>query len=210
MSSILLIQANEASSRRWESTLAGDARYTISSSVNSLADARRALAQRRPDLVIADLRLPDGPIAGLLRGQRPATSHTLVTTASLHDPHLMHALRSGADGFLLAGQSSEALLNVIRLTLAGGSPIAPEIARQVLALFDALNARPVPVGGAPITLPEAMDRELLAWTSAGYWPQEIARRMNVSQAEIGRRVRALYRNLRFERSASAGTWPHAA
>ena len=79
------------------------------------------------------------------------------------------------------------------------------------ALFDALDARPVPVGGARRAAPEAIDRELLEWTSAGYRPQEIARRMNVPLAEVGRRARALYRSLRFERPSSApGARPRAA
>lgn len=201
MSSIVLIQSAAASSRSWEKLLANDARCTIASSVNSLADARRVLARRPPDLLIADLRLPDGPISALLRDLRPGRSHVLVTTASLHDPHLMHALRSGADGFLLAGWRSEAVLNTIRYTLAGGSPLAPEIARAMLELLDVMNARPVPFDGARARQPSAAERQLLDWAGEGYLADELARRFDVTPLEIGHRVRALYRRIRFERPA---------
>ncbi|MES1162251.1 MAG: response regulator, partial [Rhizobacter sp.] len=196
------IQPDPSASRRLRDALGGDARFSVCASVATLAEARRVLATRTPDLLISDLRLPDGAFHVLLRELRPGRSHRLVTTASLHDPHLMHALRSGADGFMLSGRSTEAMLNVVRLTLAGGSPIAPEIARHVLALCDVLNARPVHVGGARTTPLERSDRQLLEWTSEGYLPHEIARGLDVSIAEVGQRVRALYRRIQFEPPAA--------
>jgi len=202
MSSILLIQSNPAWARELHDALGADARYSLRGNVTTLAEARRSIGERAADLLICDLRLPDGAFRDLMRELRPSRSHVLVTTSSLHDPHLMHALRSGADGFLLAGRSRDETLNTIRQTLAGGASIAPEVARQLLMLFDQLNARPIPFNGLAAAAPDAADRQLLRWTSEGYRPDEIARGLGIATADVGRRVRALYRKVQFERPAA--------
>lgn len=198
MSSILLIQSDPAVARRMTDALGADARFAVYGCASTLDCARRLIATRTPDLLIAALRLPDGALFELLRELRPGRSHTLVLTASLHDPHLMHALRMGADGFLLAGFSAEALLDAVRQTLAGQSPIAPEIARRLLAHFDGLNAPPI-APGAPV--PQALDaaeRRLLEWASQGCLMHEIARGLSITPAQVGVRVRTLYRRIQFE------------
>jgi DNA-binding NarL/FixJ family response regulator len=209
MSSILLIQSDPMAGRLLQDALDGDPRYTVCGNVTRLTEASRILARRTPHLLISDIRLVDGSLCALLRDLRRGCPHALVMTASLHDPHLMHALRSGADGFLLAGGSTDAMLQVIRETLAGGSPIAPEIARQVRALFDVLDSRPIPLGGLPAPALHPAERQLLEWASEGNQPHEIAHRMSITTAEVGRRVRALYRSIRFER-LTARAFPHAA
>lgn len=202
VSSILLIQSDLAASRRLQDVIDADARFTVIARVATLADARASLATRVPDLLIADLRLPDGHFSELLRVLRPDRSRSVVLTASLHDPHLMHALRSGADGYLLAGQSTEAILHLLRRTLAGEAPIAPEIARQVLALFDVLNARPIGPGMRPSATLSLDERRLLDWTSEGYRVQELARGLGITAAQVGLRVHALYRRMRFAAPAA--------
>lgn len=198
MSSILLIQSDPTANRRMVDALSADARFAVCACVGTLGEARLSIATRTPDLLISDLRLPDGPLSDLLRELRPRRSHTLALTASLHDPHLMHALRSGADGFLLAGRPTEGMLSVVRQALAGESPIAPEIARQLLAHFDTLNARPIASGGFA---PQGLDRRerlLLQWVCEGYMTHEIARGMGITSAQVGVRVRTLYRKIHFE------------
>ena len=101
----------------------------------------------------------------------------------------MHALRSGADGFLLAGRPTEGMLSVVRQALAGESPIAPEIARQLLAHVGTLNARPIASGGFA---PQGLDRRerlLLQWVCEGYMTHEIARGMGITSVQVGVRVR---------------------
>ena len=209
MSSILLIQSDPAAARRLNDAIDTDRWFAVCGIARSLGEARRFIAKRMPDLLIADLRLPDGAFHELLDDLRPARARTLAFTSSLHDPHLLHALRSGADGFLVADRPAETTLKVVRQVLAGEAPIEPEIARQVLAHFDALNARPVDPGATPQAL-TAAEREMLNRTCEGYLPQEIARGLGITTAEFGMRVRALYRRMQFAPRRPPAPLPRAA
>ncbi|HEY4067593.1 MAG TPA: response regulator transcription factor [Burkholderiaceae bacterium] len=200
MSSILLIQSDPVAASRLTDALGADPRFAVCASVGSLREARDVIAERVPDLLLTDMRLPDGPAYELLRELRPGRSHVMVVTASFHDPQLMHTLRMGTDAFIPSGCSTEALLGALRQTLAGESPVVPEIARQMLAHFDALSAKPVPAGGEepPPTL-SAGERNLLEWAGEGYGAGEIALAVKISAAQVGLRLRALLRRIHFER-----------
>jgi DNA-binding NarL/FixJ family response regulator len=204
MSSILLIQSDPAAARRMTDALGADPRFAVYASVGSLKEARAAIAERIPDLLITDMRLPDGPAFELLRELRPGRSHVMVVTASFHDPQLMHTLRMGTDAFIPTGCSTEALLGALRQTLAGESPVVPEIARQMLAHFDALSAKPVAVDGEePPPKLTAGERNLLEWAGEGYGAGEIAHAVKISTAQVGMRMRALLRRIHFERRTPA-------
>lgn len=170
----------------------------------TLAQARSQLGGVRPDLLLADLQLPDGWISGLLDEIAVSTRHgrpkTLVVTLTLDDSQLLEALCNGADGYFVQGQSPQALVAAIEQTLAGGAEMAPAIARQVKAHFDAQRE------GAdqedPLR-PTAPERLMLQWIADGFLPHEIARDLRISQGEVARRVRGLYRKLQFDRRTAA-------
>jgi DNA-binding NarL/FixJ family response regulator len=196
MSSILLIQSDPAACAYLGATLGADPSFAISGAVGSLALARAFIAKRIPDLLIADLRLRDGRFVDLLRELRPARSHVLVVTASLRDPHLMHALRHGADAYLLQGQPCAETRTLVRAVLAGESPMAPAIARRCLEHFGAAGT-----ARASQRLAE-VDRRLLQWLRDGYLVEEIARGLDLTPRQVGVRIRALYRTLRGDPSGA--------
>jgi DNA-binding NarL/FixJ family response regulator len=200
MSSILLIQSDPAAASRIMALLAADSFLAVYASVGTLREARECIARRVPDLLITDLRLPDGCAHELLAELRPGRSHVLVLTGSLHDPHVMHTLRMGADALIGAGSSAEPLMNAVRRALAGESPIVAGVARLMLAHFDALNARPVPIdGNAPPPTLSAADRNLLEWAAEGYGAIDIASAVKTSETQVGLRMRSLFRRIQAER-----------
>jgi DNA-binding NarL/FixJ family response regulator len=195
MSSILLIQSDPAASARLCSWLDSDQSVAVCGIAHTLEQAHAAIARRVPDLLIGDLRLPDGALVNLLEQLRPGRSHVVALAASLRDPQLMHALHHSADAYLLYGQAPETLRSLVSEVLAGQSPMAPEIARQVLAHFDALNTRPIAAGShGRLRLTEA-EHCMLEWTGEGYLVQEVARGLRVTPEQVGRLMRAVYRRL---------------
>jgi DNA-binding NarL/FixJ family response regulator len=198
MSSILLIQSEPAASARFCEILGTDDTLAVSGAVDTLARARAAIARRVPDLLIADLRLFDGPIVNLLDDLRPDRSHVLVLAPSLRDPYLMHALRHGADAYLIDGRPPETLLALVHQVLAGESPMAPEIARRVLENFDALNTRPIAVGTrSRMNLTEAQ-QSMLQWIGEGFLTPEIARGLDVTPQQVGLLIRSVYRRIQLD------------
>lgn len=196
MSSILLIQSEAQPRARTLEIIASDPRLRVIDAVDTLAKARVAIARRMPELIVADLRLADGPLVNLLVETRPERALAkLALTNALSDPLLMHTLRHGADAYLAAGRPAQTLLNLIHLVLAGESQMTPDIAREVLAHFGGVDARPVVAGTrGPLPLNEN-ELRVLQWVSEGYLTQEIARGLVTTPHEIGLLLRSLYRRM---------------
>lgn len=199
MFSILLIQTEAHARSRTLEILATDPRLSVGDAVDTLAKARVAISRRRPGLIIADLRLADGPLVDLLVETHPESAPpTLALTQSLNDPLLLHTLRHGADAYLAAGRPPQTLLNLVHSLHAGESPMTPDIAREVLAHFSAVNRRPVAAGTrAPAPLSED-ELRVLQWTGEGYLTQEIARGLSLTPHQVGVLIRALYRRMHME------------
>jgi DNA-binding NarL/FixJ family response regulator len=197
MSSILLIVL-DVITRAEISRLAGtDATLAISDAVGTLAGARAALAKRLPDLIVADVRLPDGPLVNLLEELRPRRSHVLALTPTARDPHLMHTLRHGADGYALATDTGPRLLTLMRRMLAGESTMDSRVA-QILALQLRTGAQP----------PTPVEAQLLQAIGTGQSEAEAARTVGLTTQQVGLTLRAIYRKLHLDlRPRPAGAGP---
>jgi len=176
--------------------------------VNTVAQARTQIPSLRPDLVLADLQLADGPLAPLLpaladdpKFHRPKV---LLATMSVGDAALYDALGRGADGYVLQGSGQDALAAAIDLALAGGATMAPEIARRIQQHFDAVAWDPTDFVGESLNPlhPDATERLLLQWLADGYLVEEIARQFKLGAGEVTRRVRTLYRKLQYDLRAA--------
>src|ERR671916_1290435 len=88
----------------------------------------------KPDMVLMDVRMPE--MDGLeatraIKEELPSTSVLMVTMHENPD-YLMEALSAGAAGYVLKGASGDRLVNAIKRTLKGESPLNQELAAQLL------------------------------------------------------------------------------
>ena len=90
-----------------------------------------------PDVVLSDIGLPGmSGIEGvaILKGRYPALL-LLMLTVYEDDERIFDALCAGACGYLLKRTSPARLLESLKEVVQGGSPMSPEVARRVVALF---------------------------------------------------------------------------
>ncbi|MEP7102905.1 MAG: LuxR C-terminal-related transcriptional regulator [Burkholderiales bacterium] len=184
MSSILLVQADPVALGYFNDLIGSSPTLAVSAAVSTLAEARAAIAHRVPDLIVADLRLPDGPFVSLLEELGPSRSHVLVLATTPRDPYLLHALRHGADSYVELGEPRAALLAAMHAALAGESTMAPSIAHKAIGHF-AVSAASLGEG----------EELLLQWLAAGSRPAEIAADLGISARQVGVSVRAIYRKM---------------
>jgi CheY-like chemotaxis protein len=92
----------------------------------NLAAARTILSERRADLVLLDVRLPDGSgldLAGELRAAPPEhRPRVVILSASVLPIDRDAALRSGIDAFLGKPYRPSDLVGTLQAVLAGDSP----------------------------------------------------------------------------------------
>lgn len=98
--------------------------------------ARAAVLEHRPDVVLLDLKLGDDDDAGLAVCRQITTddpaARVLVLTTFLNERLVVAALRSGAKGYVLKDVDAEALLRSIRAVKAGESAFDSHAAAVVV------------------------------------------------------------------------------
>jgi DNA-binding NarL/FixJ family response regulator len=90
--------------------------------------------ERRPDVVLMDVRMPvlDGVTATRrIVDADPSVRVVMLTTFDL-DEYIVEALRAGASGFLLKDATPAELLGAIRTVAAGDALLSPSVTRRLL------------------------------------------------------------------------------
>lgn len=142
------------------------------------AEAVRACARVKPDVVLMDLVMPemDGATATRLILEQHPQVKVVALTSFKEDSLVQDALKAGAIGYLLKNITADELANAIRAAHAGRPTLAPE-ATQVL-----INASTQPPAvGSDLT---EREREVLALMVEGLSNQDIARKLYVSQSTV--------------------------
>jgi len=158
-------------------------------------DAESALAdiaQRKPDVVLMDVKLPkmDGvECVRLLKAQLPST---LVIMLTVHDDNdsLFNSILAGADGYLLKDTVPSRVLEAIAEARSGGSPMTPQVARRIVQRFR--SSGPVPSEMEKLT---PREREVLEQLALGNRYKEISDRLGISLDGIRFHIRGVYNKL---------------
>ncbi|MDX3536398.1 response regulator transcription factor [Streptomyces sp. MB09-01] len=166
--------------------------------VGEAADGERAVAlarELRPDVVLADIRMPRLDGLEVTRLLAPKTRVVVVTTFDL-DEYVHTALRNGACGFLLKRSGPALLIEGVRAAMAGDTLISPQITVRLLSRLT--EAGPV-ARRAPHPLTER-ELDIVRLVARGLTNAEIGRELFISagtakthianvQAKIGARNR---------------------
>lgn len=158
-----------------------------------------ALLKKLPDVMLVDLELPDGNGIGLIREAAKLLPQcdVMVVTVFGDERHVLQSIEAGATGYLLKDLPPAELVEQIRVLRAGGSPISPIIARQLLTRFTATQADVANSGAdndecAPLSTQEV---KVLSLTAKGYSYDEIAGLMQISRHTVQTYVKRIYRKL---------------
>jgi two-component system, NarL family, response regulator LiaR len=114
--------------------LSGEVGLEVIAEANDGQQALTLCRDLEPDLVLMDVRMPvmDGLQATRkIKQEMPKTSVMMVTMHQNPD-YLFEAVKAGAAGYVLKDASGERLLNAVRRTLDGESPLNQELAMRLL------------------------------------------------------------------------------
>lgn len=168
------------------------------------------LEQAPAHVLLVDLGLPDGSGIDVVRAahvQWPECN-IMVSTTFGDETHVMQSIEAGAAGYLLKDSSPQAMVLEIRSLHAGGSPVSPMIARQLLMRFrPPVNSVTEFAVGRDTDKERAVlserEREVLEFITKGFTSKEIAALMSVSHHTVLTYVRRVYAKLKVNSRAEA-------
>ena len=174
----------------------GDPALTTVAQAATGTEAVCLTRQLRPDVILMDIRMPDGDGIEATREITAdpglAASRVLVLSMYELDEYVFGALRAGASGFLLKDAHPSELLDAVRRTHAGESFFAPAILTR---LVDHYVSRPAAVPAADLRVLTDRETELLLLIARGLSNQEIAATLAISIKTVKTHVGSLLAKL---------------
>ncbi|WP_067483324.1 response regulator [Actinomadura hibisca] len=167
---------------------------TVTGTAADGAEAVRVCGERRPDVVLMDVRMPvmDGIEATRRITRAPDAPRVLMLTTFDLDEHVYDALVAGASGFLLKDATAERLFDAVRVVAAGEALLAPSVTRRLVGEFARLRPRP-PSPELEALTPRETD--VLRLVAEGLTNAEIAARLVVGEETVKTHVSRLLRKL---------------
>jgi DNA-binding NarL/FixJ family response regulator len=165
-------------------TLRQEPDMTVVGEAGSAAAAVDKARDVLADVVLLDLKLPDGSgltVARELQRQCPF-SKVIVLTVVEDDEALLQALKEGARGYLLKGVSGEELVRVIRAVQQGETYVTPSMASRLLSELAQPEA-----GRLGRSLGDDLterERTILELVAQGLTNKEIAGRLHLSEKTV--------------------------
>jgi DNA-binding NarL/FixJ family response regulator len=146
---------------------------------DSIVGAREAIEAHKPDLVVADLLLPDGSGLEMIKAFVSENPSLPILVISQCDETLYaeRALKAGARGFVMKNCALSEIPRAIRSLLAGEFYVSAKVAE--LALHQMSCGKPKKQGDGVATL---TDRELLVFEllGAGTDTKDVAAKLHIS------------------------------
>lgn len=172
---------------------------------SSGTEAVRLSHQLQPDVVVMDIRMPDGSgieACRAITAQNPGTPVIMLTSHADADA-LFEAIDAGASGYVLKRVGSGDLVDAVRTVAGGGSLLDPGVTRSVLDRLR--NASRLEEAGAFADLTE-QERRVLAHVADGASNREIAARMQLADKTVRNYVSSILAKLNLESRSQAATY----
>jgi DNA-binding NarL/FixJ family response regulator len=175
---------------------------TIVGEASNAAEAVDVVAASHPDVVLMDVRMPEGDgieaTRRILASGAATLPAVLVLTTFDDDEYVFGALQAGASGFLLKDVGPDVLVAAVRTVAAGDALVDPSVTRRLVERWVALEVmsasidRPVPAAVGTLS---AREREILVGLARGRTNRELADDLIVSEATVKTHVSNLLTKL---------------
>jgi two-component system, NarL family, response regulator DevR len=166
----------------------------------SVSDGVEVCARLRPQVLLLDVRLPDGSGIDACRQilRRSPDTRVIILTSAIDDRIVDDAIRAGAHGYLLKEVDARGLIAAIRDVAAGKSILDPAITTRVMQM--------VRSGGSTrdgyATL-SPQEKRVLALIAEGCTNKEVGVKLGLSEKTVKNYLSTVFEKLQVSRRAEA-------
>ena len=164
-------------------------------------DALKVAQKEKPDIILLDVRMPDGDGMATLEKLRQKVPESKVIMFSIHDnpTYIARAVAWGASDYLLKGSSRNAIIATIKACAAGESPSPNGELKKIAATMKVKQA----FDDVPLTPRES---QVLRHVALGLSNMEIGKSLEISVETIKEHVQNILRKLAFSDRTQAAVF----
>jgi DNA-binding NarL/FixJ family response regulator len=197
MITILIADDQPVVRQGFELFLAGHHDIEVVGHASSGKHAVQQVSALQPDVVLMDIRMPNGDGLTATReilAQFENTRVIVVTTFDL-DEYVFAALDSGASGFLLKDTDPDELADAVVTVAGGGAVLSPRLTPRLVAEFARRGTPGPPTSNAPQHDLSLREMEVVQLLAQGLGNNEIARELHLEQSTVKTHVSNICRKL---------------
>ncbi|CUS33717.1 response regulator [Candidatus Nitrospira nitrificans] len=171
----------------------------------AMAEAVQQAQRLKPDVILMDVRLPDGSGIDACReilGALPRT-RVIFLTSYADDDSVIAAVLAGAHGYVLKEIDSPALLEAIRSVAKGQSILDSTVTERALRWLRGLHDLPATSGTDQLS---SQEERVVALVAEGKTNKEIAVALGLSDKTVKNYLANVFQKLRITRRAQAAAF----
>jgi two-component system, NarL family, response regulator DevR len=202
---VLLVDDHEVVRDGVKALLAGVEDIVVAAEAGTVREAVAVAERTQPDVVVMDVRLPDGSgIAATrdIRAQRPSTQ-VLMLTSFADDEALFAAILAGAAGYVLKQIRGAELVAAIRTVGRGQSLLDPAVTRGVL---ERLRRGKRLLGDERLARLSPQEERILGLVAEGRTNRQIGGELGLAEKTVKNYVSSILSKLEVERRAEAAAY----
>jgi two-component system, NarL family, response regulator DevR len=202
---LLVVDDHEVVRQGLVSLLQRRDQFQVVAEAGSVAEAMELTRRYEPDLVVMDVRLPDG--SGIeacrdIRAEFPDT-RVLILTSYPDEDAVLSAIIACTSGYLLKQIRARDLVSALEVVGRGESLLDPAVTQKVLD-----RVRRIATGGEADEMAQLthQERRILALVAEGQTNKEIAAAVFLSDKTVKNYVSSILAKLNLERRAQAAAF----
>jgi two-component system response regulator DevR len=202
---LLIVDDHEVVRQGLAALLGRRPEFHVVAEAGTVAEAVAAARRFRPNLVVMDVRLPDG--SGIeacreIRAEMPETRVVMLTSYPDEDA-VLSAIIAGASGYLLKQVRARDLVAALEAVGRGESLLDPAVTGRVLDRVRRIATSDQPDELAQLT---SQEQKILLLVAEGKTNKEIASEVFLSDKTVKNYVSSILAKLNLERRAQAAAY----
>ena len=185
--------------------LAIDPGFEVLGQASDAREGMQMARELRPDVVMLDMRMPEGGGIALLEKLREELPETraLVVTASEKAEALLDAVAAGAAGYVTKRVSARELRHAVVTVYSGGSIITPTLAGHLLREYSQVS-RGEPMHVRPLL--GQREQEVLKLVAQGCTDREVGNRLYISPRTVQNHLARIREKTGLRRRSELAAW----